>query len=747
MCGYFTAAMLPNAPTSCPHCSSDEAQPAAVLKESLPPAAYICPMCEGVRSDKPGACPHCGMALEKNPLAQRNEPECCGDGGDDEVNDLWWRVRWSTAMAAPVVLLSMGMDLPVIRDIPHEASGWMQFVWATPVVFWVGWPLLVRFASSLRTLRFNMFTLIGLGVLAAWGYSTYVTWFASPGIIVGLGGHDFANHAPIYFESAAVITVLVLLGQLLELRARKATGSAIRALMNLAPKTALLVRDGEEIETPVEDIQINDVLRIKPGSRIPVDGIVIEGTSTVDESMLTGESMPQKKEANAAVTGGTVNGSGTFLMRAERVGAHTLLSQIVEMTAKAQASRAPVQRLADSVSAWFVPAVIGIAALTFLLWWQFGPQPSFAFAVVNAVAVLIIACPCALGLATPMAVTVGLGRGAQLGVLIKNAETLERLHEIDIVMLDKTGTLTEGKPSVTEVFPLPGLSARDLLACAAAVESMSEHPLATAIVNAAKERSIPLAAVTDFQAITGSGVLGNVGESEVFIGQEAFLKKNGVFISAECSAHSMKMQAEGCTVVVVVLNEKPLGLIAIKDKVKDSAPAAIVALHALGLKLQMITGDSLATAQRVAKDLSIDEVAAEVSPKEKLLHVYQARGKDRHVAFAGDGINDAPALAAADVGIAMGSGTEVAIQSAPVTLVKGDLSALHQAFALSHATMKVIRQNLMFAFLYNGLGIPLAAGILYPFTGWLLNPMIASVAMSLSSVSVILNSLRLRRFK
>ncbi|MHB1079222.1 MAG: copper-transporting P-type ATPase [Prosthecobacter sp.] len=733
--------MLPTAPSSCPHCSSDEGKPAAAVKESLPPAAYICPMCEGVRSDKPGACPMCGMALEKNPLAQRNEPECCGDGGDDEVNDLWSRVRWSTAMTAPVVVLSMGMDLPLIRDIPHEASGWMQFVWATPVVFWAGWPLMVRFANSLRSLRFNMFTLIGLGVLAAWLYST-----------VALAVPQWLPHAArhggmvLYFESAAVITVLVLIGQLLELRARKATGSAIRALMNLAPKSAWLIRDGEEIETLVDDIQIGDVLRIKPGGRIPVDGSVTEGSSTVDESMLTGESMPQKKEANAGVTGGTVNGSGTFLMRAERVGANTLLSQIVEMTAKAQASRAPVQRLADRVSSWFVPAVVGVAVLTFLLWWQFGPQPSFVFAVVNAVAVLIIACPCALGLATPMAVTVGLGRGAQLGVLIKNAETLERLHEIDIVMLDKTGTLTEGKPSVTEVFPLPGLSAHDLLACAAAVESMSEHPLATAIVNAAKERSIPIAAVTDFQSVTG-GVLGNVGGSEVFIGQESFLKKNGVFVSAECRAHSVKMQEEGCTVVVVVLNEKPLGLIAIKDKIKESAPAAIAALHALGLKLQMITGDALATAQRVAKDLNIDEVAAEVSPKEKLLHVYQARGKDRHVAFAGDGINDAPALAAADVGIAMGSGTEVAIQSAAVTLVKGDLRALHQAFALSHATMKIIRQNLMFAFLYNGLGIPLAAGILYPFTGWLLNPMIASVAMSLSSVSVILNSLRLRQFK
>jgi len=740
--------MQPDAPTSCPNCASDEeavdvAKQAKQAKQAkLPPAAYICPMCAGVRADKPGACPQCGMALEKNPLAHRNEPECCGDGGDDEVRDLWWRVRWSAAMTLPVVLLAMGMDLPIIRDLPHDASGWMQFVWATPVVFWVGWPLLLRFANSLRTLRFNMFTLIGLGVLAAWLYS-----------VVALMLPQWLPHAAkhggmvYYFESAAVITVLVLLGQLLELRARKATGSAIRTLMNLAPKTALRVRDGVETYTPLSAIQVGDILRIKPGARIPVDGVVTDGSSAVDESMLTGESMPQKKAAKAAVTGGTVNSTGSFLMRAERVGANTLLSQIVEMTTQAQASRAPVQRLADRVSAWFVPAVVLIAVLTFVLWWSVGPEPSFAFAVVNAVAVLIIACPCALGLATPMAVTVGLGRGAQLGVLIKNAETLERLQTIDIVMLDKTGTLTEGKPAVTEIFPLPGLSARDLLACAAAVEATSEHPLATAIVNAAKERNIPLAAVTDFQFIPGGGVLGNIGESEVFVGQASFLKRNGVVLDAECLARSAKFQAEGCTVVIVVLNEKPLGLIAIKDKVKETTPEAIASLHALGLKLQMITGDSLAAAQRVAKDLGIDEVAAEVSPKEKLLHVYQARGKDRHVAFAGDGINDAPALAAADVGIAMGTGTEVAIQSADVTLVKGDLRALHQAFALSRATMQIIRQNLWFAFLYNGLSIPVAAGILYPFTGWLLNPMLASVAMSLSSVSVILNSLRLRRFK
>ncbi|MGV3661712.1 MAG: copper-transporting P-type ATPase [Prosthecobacter sp.] len=735
--------MPPTAPhSSTPFSSREEKADVGTANRGLPPAPYICPMCEGVRADGPGACPQCGMILEKNPLAQRNEPECCGDRGDDEVRDLWWRVRWSAAMTTPVLLLSMGTGLPVIRDVPADASGWMQFVWATPVVFWVGWPLLVRFGHSIQRLRPGMFTLIGLGVLAAWCYSTLALmvpqWFPHGATHGGMA---------LYFESAAVITVLVLLGQLLELRARKATGSAIRGLLRLAPTTALLVRQGEEAETPVEELQAGDILRIKPGARIPVDGVVTEGSSAVDESMLTGEPMPQEKAKGSAVTGGTVNTTGAFLMRAERVGADTVLSQIVELTALAQASRAPAQRLADRISAWFVPAVVLVAVLTFLLWWKFGPEPSLAFAVVNAVAVLIIACPCALGLATPMAVTVGLGRGAQLGVLIKNAEALERLHEIDTLMLDKTGTLTEGNPGVTEVFPLPGLSERDLLACAAAVEALSEHPLAGAVVNAAKERGIPIAAATDFQAVSGGGVLAMVGEAEVFVGQASFLKKNGVFIDAECQARSVQLQAEGCSVVVVVLNEKPLGLIAIKDPVKKTAPAAIQALRALGLKLHMITGDASPTAQHVAKELGIEEVSAEVSPKEKLLHVYQARGKSGRVAFAGDGINDAPALAAADVGIAMGNGTGVAMQSASVTLVKGDLRGLHRAFTLSHATMRVIRQNLWLAFLYNGLGIPLAAGLLYPFTGWLLNPMVASVAMSLSSLSVILNSLRLRRFK
>ncbi len=663
---------------------------------------------------------------------------------DAELTDMTRRMWIGALLTVPVFLLAMAH---LFSGAPHWIMGaesrWTQFILSTPVVLWAGAPFFRRGWRSLITRHFNMWTLIMLGVGAAYAFSV-VAMLAPSVFPESIQMHGMVD---IYFEAAAVIVVLVLLGQVLELRARSRTGSAIKALLNLAPPTARQVVAGGDKEVPLDQVKVGDLLRVVPGDKVPVDGAVVEGHSNVEESMITGEPLPVEKKVGDNVTGGTVNGPGSFVMRAERVGSDTLLGQIVNMVVEAQRSRAPIQGLADKVASIFVPVVLAVSVLTFALWMWLGPEPRLAHAIVNAVAVLIIACPCALGLATPMAVTVGLGRGAQLGVLIKNAETLERLHDIDIVLLDKTGTLTEGKPSVTEIYPLPGLSARDLLACAAAVESMSEHPLATAIVNAAKERNIPIAAVTGFQSITGSGVLGNVGESEVFIGQEAFLKKNGVFISAECHAHSMKLQEEGCTVVVVVLNEKPLGLIAIKDKIKDSAPAAIATLHALGLKLQMITGDSLATAQRVAKDLSIDEVVAEVSPKEKLLHVYQARGKDRHVAFAGDGINDAPALAAADVGIAMGTGTEVAIQSASVTLMKGDLRALHQAFALSHATMKVIRQNLMFAFLYNGLGIPLAAGILYPFTGWLLNPMIASVAMSLSSVSVILNSLRLRQFK
>lgn len=738
--------MQPLAPTKAPCCCSapkSEAGPATCASPvDTKTAAYICPMCEGVGSSKPGACPKCGMDLEKNPLAVSSTPECCGDGGDSELKELWWRLRWGSLMTLPVVVLSMGMDLPVIRDIPADASAWMQLVWATPVVFWCGWPLLVRFARSFATLKTNMFTLIGLGVLSAWVYSTLVV--VAPDLLPHSGGH---GHAPVYFESAAVITVLVILGQLLESRARRATGSAIESLMKLAPQTAHLVDGSVEKEIPLDAVKPGDVLRIKPGGKIPVDGLVLEGVSTIDESMLTGEPMPVMKKEGSRVTSGTVNGNGTLLMKAERVGADTLLSQIIALTAQAQRSRAPVQRQADRVSSWFVPVVVLIAMLTFLVWWEFGPQPSLGFAIVNAVAVLIIACPCALGLATPMAVTTGMGRGAQLGVLIKDAETLERLGTIDTIMLDKTGTLTEGRPSVVEVHPLPGLSARDLLACAAAVEAASEHPIASAIVASAKERNIQLAKVKDFQAVPGGGVLGTVGDKEVFVGQAAFLKKNGVFIDAECSTRSAELQASGFTVVLVVLDGRPLGLIALTDKIKESTKPAIEALHGLGLKFKMLTGDTRSTADRVAKDLRIDEVAAELSPHEKLVHVYQMKEQGRHAAYVGDGINDAPALTGADVGIAMGTGTDAAMHSASVTLVKGDLRGLHRAFTLSRATLRIIRQNLAFSFLYNAIGILIAAGVLYPFTGRLLSPMLASVAMSMSSLTVILNSLRLRWFK
>ena len=686
--------------------------------------------------------PKPSLAREEKIPAASSTPECCGDGGAAELRDLWRRLRWGFWMTMPVVAFSMGMELPMIREIPAKASAWMQLVWATPVVFWAGWPLLLRFARSIATRKTNMFTLIGLGVLAAWAYSTLVV--IAPKLVLHDGLHD---HAPVYFESAAVITVLVILGQLMESRARRATGSAIESLMRLAPSTALLVEGADQREIPLDQVKPGDVLRLKPGGKIPVDGLVLEGVSTFDESMLTGEPMPVVKKVGSRVTSGTVNGNGTILMRAERIGADTLLSQIIALTVQAQRSRAPVQRQADRVSSWFVPFVVLIAIFTFLVWWEFGPQPSLGFAILNAVAVLIIACPCALGLATPMAVTTGMGRGAQLGVLIKDAETLERLAAVDTILLDKTGTLTEGKPRVVEVYPLHGWSIEELLACAAAVEALSEHPIASAIVAAAKDRNISLAQVKAFQAVPGGGVSGRVGEKEVFVGQASFLKKKGIFIDAEVSRRVFELQVSGFTVVRVVLDGRLLGFIALMDPIKESSKPAIAALHALGLKVKMLTGDARSTADRVAKELQIDEIAAELSPEEKLNHVYQIKEQGRHTAYVGDGINDAPALAGADVGIAMGTGTDAAIHSASVTLVQGDLSALHRAFTLSRATLRIIRQNLAFSFLYNTLGILIAAGVLYPFTGRLLSPMLASVAMSLSSLMVILNSLRLRCFK
>lgn len=732
--------MHPNAPISSLSCPSQEQQAASLKVEK--PASYVCQMCVNVASEKPGVCPLCGMPLVANPLAQRHEPECCGDSGEAEVKDLWWRVRWSAAMAVPVVLLSNGTKLPMLRHIPQEAAAWMQLVWATPVVFWVGQPLLVRGLRSLLTLRPNMFTLIGLGLLVAWGYSAVAV--LAPQLLGKQAAH---GDVVLHFASAAIITVIVLLGQLLELRARQAAGAAAQSILGLLPARALRVQGEVESEVPLADVQPGDILSIKAGARIPVDGVVVKGSSSVDESMLIGMTLLREKAVNASVFGGTLNGGGDFLMRAEHVGASLRLRQIDEVMQRAQVSHAPVQRFADRVAFWMAPCVVGAAALTFFLWWKFGPQPSLAFAAIHAVAVLIIASPSVFGLSAPTAIAVGLGRGAKLGMLIKNAVTLERLRQTDLVMLDQVGPLTEGKPTVAEIVPLPGLSARDLLACAAAVEVMSEHPLAAAIVNAAKERSIPLAAVTDFQEIAGGGVIGNIGANEVFVGQASFLRRNGVFLDAECHTRSAQLQAQGCTVVMVVLDHKPLGLIAVRDKVRESVPEAIAALRALGLKLQMLTGDAVVTAQHVAEELGIDEVAAEVPEKERLLQVYQARGKECQVAFVGDGIKDTPALAAADVGITMGMSTEGMPSCVSVTLVHGDLCALPRVFALSREVQKIVRQNLGFSICYNSLAIPLAAGVLYPFTEWAISPIAASVAMSLSSVLVILNSLRLRRFR
>jgi Cu+-exporting ATPase len=672
------------------------------------------------------------MALEKNPLTKRSEPECCGDGGDEEVRDLWWRVGWSAAMTLPVVLLSMGMDLPVIRDIPHDASGWMQFVWSTPVVFWVGWPLLVRFGRSLLTLRFNMFTLIGLGVLAAWLYSLGAL------IVPGWLPHE-ATHGgmTLYFESAAVITVLVLIGQLLELRARSATGSAIRALMNLAPKTALLVRDGQEIETAVDDIQIGDVLRIKPGARIPVDGIVMEGSSAVDESMLTGESMPQTKESNAAVTGGTVNGTGTFLMRAERVGANTLLSQIVEMTAKAQASRAPVQRLTDRVSAWFVPAVVLIAVAAFALWTLAG---QFSSGLLAFIAVLVISCPCALGIATPAALMVGVGKGAELGILIRSGEVLERVEKLTTVVFDKTGTLTLGQPMLTDLAPLASLSEQEVLQLAGSLEHGSEHPLAAAIAEAVAARHLELLPLEQFEAQVGEGITARESGSVIWFGNRSLASRFLPRLPDPVESQLAGFEAQGKTAMLLGRADQILGVIAVADTVRPEARQAVALLRRRGVRVIMLSGDNRTTAESMAKLVGIEEVIAEVRPADKAGTIKALQQAGQVVSMVGDGVNDAPALVTADIGIAIGSGSDVAKEAGDIILIRNDVRLVVSAIGLSRATMRKIRQNLFWAFIYNGIGIPIAA------LGWL-NPMIAGAAMALSSLSVILNSSLLRRYR
>jgi len=624
-----------------------------------------------------------------------------------------------------------------------DTSRWIQFVLSTPVVLWAGWPFFTRGWNSLVTWHLNMFTLIAIGVGTAYLFSTVVM------LLPGAFPASFATNGRlgIYFEAAAVIVVLVLLGQVLELRARRKTGSAIRALLNLAPKTARVVQGNGEHDVPLESLHAGAKLRVRPGEKIPVDGVLLDGKTAVDESMISGEPMPVEKAVGDKVTGGTLNTNGSFLMQAEHVGSETVLARIVKLVADAQRSRAPIQALADRVSGWFVPGVLACAVLTFMVWASVGPQPRFAHAIVNAVAVLIVACPCALGLATPMSVMVGVGRGARAGVLIRNAEAMEVMEKVTTIVLDKTGTLTEGKPRLTQIVPANGVSEDDLLLLAASVEQNSEHPLAAALVQGANERQVKLPGVTDFHSVTGGGVVGKIGEREIAVGKLKFLQDRGVTEFGAIEPKATALQAEGQTVMFVAINGQAAGIITVSDPIKASTPEAIEQLHQLGLKIIMLTGDNQRTANAVAKTLSLDQVAAGVEPKDKHARIQQLRQEGQIVAMAGDGINDAPALAAANVGIAMGNGTDVSMESAGITLVKGDLLGIVKAITLSRSMMRNIRQNLFFAFAYNALGIPLAAGLLYPFFGWLLSPVIAAAAMSLSSVSVIANALRLRNAK
>jgi len=675
------------------------------------------------------------MALE--PIAASHAPE-----EDVELKEMSRRFWIGLTFTAPLLALSMGTMLPGIRNLVASMGSagfaWTQFILSTPVVLWAGRPFFERGARSLVTRHLNMFTLISLGMGVSYLYSIVATAFP------GLFPDSFRHHGgvDVYFEAAAVITVLVLLGQVLELRARAATGNAIQALLHLSPKTARLLRDDRaETDVPLQEVRVGDHLRVRPGEKVPVDGVVIEGHSTMDESMITGEPTPVPKKPGDSITGGTVNGAGGLVMKAERVGAETLLARIVQMTSAAQRSRAPIQRLADRVSAYFVPAVIVCAALTFMVWASFGPEPRFSFALVNAVAVLMIACPCALGLATPMSVMTGIGRGAQLGILIRDAEALERLEKIDILAIDKTGTLTEGKPRLTQVVAAPEFSENEALRLAASVESASEHPLAAAIVTGARERGLALAPVLEFESVTGQGVRGQAGGHKISVGG---IESTGAEASEDLLARASSLRNEGQTSFFVCIDAKVAGLLAVTDPIKPAAPGVIATLRQAGIKTVMLTGDSAETAARVAEKIGIDQVEARIAPGGKQAVIARLKSAGARVAMAGDGINDAPALAAADVGIAMGTGTDVAIESAGITLVRGDLTALLRAIELSRATMRNIRLNLVFAFAYNAVGIPVAAGLLYPFCGLLLNPMMASAAMSLSSVSVILNSLRLR---
>lgn len=766
--GGFSVVEPPSQKSCCHALGSSEHQ-----ANSNSHAKYLCPMCPGVESDAPADCPVCGMALERNPsyrteqktvyicpmhpeIEQDAPGDCpkCGmnleprtiaeeEESDPELDSMHRRFWVALALSIPVMLLAMGgmIGLPLLNWLGMSGSHWSQFILATPVFFGCGWPFLVRGLKSLRSGNLNMFTLIGLGTSAAYFFSLFTILF--PDLIPN--SFLVAGEPPVYFEAATMIITLVLLGQVLELRARKQTSGAIQELISLAPQTARVIRNGEERTLPLDQIVVGDRLRIVPGEKIPVDGQVVSGSSSVDESMITGEPIAVGKHQGSSVIGGTVNETGSFEMLAERVGNETMLSRIVEMVAQAQRSRAPIEKLADTVAAYFVPSVIFVALVTFVLWSIFGPVESrLAYAFVNAVAVLVIACPCALGLATPMSIMVGVGRGAKEGVLIKNAESLEILEQIDALVVDKTGTLTEGQPKLATIIALGEISDREVLRKAASVEKHSEHPLAKAVIQAANERDLDVQDADEFDSSTGLGVKGRINDEWYYIGSPKFLSENEIVNLSDGRSQANELRRSGSTVVLVARENKLIGLLAIQDPLKETSQAAVQRIRKLGVNISILTGDNELTATYIAEQLGIDDVSASVSPEDKHDRIQELRNQGKKVAMAGDGINDAPALAAADVGIAMGTGTDVAIESAGVTLVKGDLLGVEKAIRLSQATMTNIRQNLFFAFFYNVLGVPIAAGILYPLFGILLSPMIAAAAMSLSSVSVIANSLRLK---